>query len=178
MSLTWQETFSGLADRFDAHKQELLSDLQIYISVAAVESKQMIATLTKEFKAVSVNMGLAFKKLLSRDEEDLAALVERNGGWEGIRANDTLLEKIVKKYKSGSTRIGPQMDDKSSVTLEDLQHALTRSAEDVVRENNIAFQNKYEGTMLMIQNSIKQEGDRIIKELNSGPHERIEDRVC
>lgn len=171
----WKARFIKLASRFDEHKAGIQHDLQIHASV----TMSFMSDDVTELKSMVRMISLAFQYLLSPEEEALKAFTEKNGGRDAVAGNDALLSKALAMSKRRED--GDDGDDRMTVLK--MREELKKDVDQVLRENAIAFENKFQ---LMhkeidgVKSAITHESDRIIevvKAAQGGPHEYIIDRV-
>jgi hypothetical protein len=182
-SLKWKSKFEDVADQFEAHKKELLADLQLHASITATKTHEL---LTSEMSSMKSMIYLAFERMQTPEERDLAAFAQKNGGAERILENGTLVQEFLEAEKkiSANDDKGPTFATRSGLTPAELKHEIRKEVDTVLTEDTGAFERKFEAIELSlkeVKTTIYRQSDRVISEvlagMQSGPHERIKDKV-
>jgi hypothetical protein len=160
-----------------------LVDLQIHTSVVTTDIKSMLAGVQKDVSAMSAFMALVFQKLRSPEERELLVFAESRGGIDKIVANDSLLSDLFGQATSRKDRLGKDSQEagvKNSKSPSALREESEKDPDDVVKADAKTFENKFDAVRVQfdqLKQTVRRESDRIIDEMQKGPHERILDRV-
>ena len=146
---------------------------------------------------------LAFERMQTPEERQLAEFVEKNKGAdrgpENATLNATLMKKIVDmenqkatpKDGKGPTGKGPTGKGstgkalaQTALTVPELEKEIRKDVDTVLAENTEEFERMFatiESSLKELDVTIKRQSDRVISEIlagiHAGPHERIKDRV-
>jgi hypothetical protein len=126
-----------------------------------------------------------FQQLVGPEQEELSALVTANGGVKALRSNDSmllLLEETANKSSSTDGHRAPRAKtNDAKPNADDLKNDIFEDPSEAVEKNRDVFLRKFEVQKNQITEELKRvverEGDRVIKEVTGGPHERILDSV-
>jgi hypothetical protein len=179
----WQEKFAAAGTELDTLKGNLMVDLQIQASVTNTDMKTTLARVQQDVSAsVSLLMALVFQKLRSPEERELSAFVEKQGGVDKVVASDSLLSFLFVQATSRAERLGKDARDANvKKSPSDLRQEIEKDPDDFVKADAKTFENKFDALRSQIVDQVNQvvghARDRIIDELNKGPHERILDPV-
>jgi hypothetical protein len=137
--------------------------------------------LTSVLKAV-------FEQLISPEQKQVMATVLEHGGVMALRNNDkTLLEIAKTSSKAPPSADGHQAlsswekPNDAKANADDLRADIFEEPDAAVEKNKTMYLRKFEEQKLQItelKSVIERQGDRLIEEMNRGPHQRIRDRVC
>lgn len=188
--MEWKRVFKEVAQQFADHKARIELDLQIHTSLGITTMNGKLSEMNSYFKLLNENPSVLFEVVFERmqtsKERDLAAIVKSRepGGVETALKNDKLLKEILAKanqtktveplkQKGGS---GKSKDDKEanrrtmnmSGTVTELRKEVDKNVEQVLAENTF-FDKKFE----MMWKMQKDESDRVVSTLLSGPHKAI-----
>ena len=132
-------------------------------------------------------MELAFERMQTPEERELAEFVEKNKGADYVLGNAMLKKKVVEmenqrsatKDDKGPTGKGAPVQ--TALTVPELEKEIRKDVDTILEENTEAFEGMFEtfkSSLKELDVTIKRQSDRVISEiLASGPHERIIDRV-
>lgn len=126
----------------------------------------------------------AFEKFTPPDQKELQTIVKKNGGPKGIIDDDYMLENLLKKHPptAGSTDDRSASRTAKAYTLTDLKEDLIEDVDTALDKNLKRFTQKFKKQQEQITEEItgvvEQQGDRIIAAMNSGPHDKIRNKVC
>ena len=188
-STKWKSTFERVVDQFEAHKTDLLADVQLYTSITATKTHELLAS---EFTNMKAMVYLAFDRMQTHEERELAAFAQKNGGPERILENGTLTmqfldmeKKVSSKDDKGLTSGKGGALTRSGMTPAELKKEISKDVDTVLEENTGAFDRKFgaiELSLREVNKTIQWQSDRVISEvlagMHAGPHERIKDKVC
>ena len=131
-----------------------------------------------------------FQQLVGPEQRELSALVTANGGVKALKNNNDmllLLDETANKSSITPSADGHRVpraktkDAKANAEADDLKNDIFEDPSAAVEKNRDVFFRKFEVQKNQITEEIKRAveraSDRIIKEVNAGPHERIVDRV-
>jgi hypothetical protein len=132
-----------------------------------------------------------FEQLISPEQKRVVATVLKKGGVATIRNNDDMLLEVEKaSSKASPSAEGHQVlsswakPSDAKVDADDLKADIFEDPDVAVEKNEAVYFRKFEVQKLQIiaelnqlKSVVKRESDRVIKEMKSGPHQRICDRV-
>jgi hypothetical protein len=128
-----------------------------------------------------------FQQLANPEQKEISALVASYGGANALRNNDDvllLLEETVSKASSTPSVEGhraPRAKASDVIHAEDLKNDIFEEPDAAMEKNQTVFFRKFEAQKNQIIDElflvIRREGDRVIREVKGGPHERLLDRV-
>lgn len=173
-SLKWQQKFLGLAREFDEHKKALSLDLQIYSSVTMTSVYADVREVKDTVKDIVAMLKTAFDVWKTPEECELFAFIEKSGGIDRVRQNEGLVEELLRRAGKSTEASGQSL--KAHEMLEETR----KSVEELMEANAMAFDNKFrlmKSELEEVKTVVHREGDRVIAELRSGPHEDIVDPV-
>jgi hypothetical protein len=129
-------------------------------------------------------MIVTFDQLVSPEEKELSALVTTSGGVEALRNNDKVLLVLEEAASRGSRAPGAEGHRALGTKVGDTDDLKTDIFEDLtagVERNQGLFFRKFEAQKIQIIDeltlAVQRDSDRVIEEVNGGPHEQIRDRV-
>ena len=131
-------------------------------------------------------MMVMFQELVNPEQKELSALVTAKGGVKALRNDDKVLrslEEAANKASSTSSAEGhraPHAKANDEKHAEDIKTDIFEDPGAAVEKNLTVFFRKFEAQKNQIAELtlvIKRETDRVIQEVNGGPHERLLDRV-
>ena len=185
--MKWKRVFQEVAQQFANHKAGIMLDLQIHDSLGMNDNiSKMNSSLKLLNENVSVLMDVVFERMPTSEERHLAEIIKSRepGGVETALKNDRLLQEMLAKtnqketvepfkQKGGS---GKSKDDKDAKkhngnmigTVTELRKEVDKNVEQVLAENTL-FDKKFD----MMWKRQKDEIDRVISTLRSGPHKAI-----
>ena len=186
-SSSWDERLKEFVKLFANRRKAFIFALSIHANVGVDDANKKL----KEIDA-KINLLLAiFPRIVSPEHQELAALIEKKGGPTAVMGdNDALVEllrfrpatALDQDKRSGGGRDGtethnghPEGSDLAAVKQE-----LFDSPESAVKKNLEAFERKFDLQKTLQDNlgkTIRHEGDRVIKAVTAGPHDRIIDPV-
>ena len=187
MSSSWKPKFENIANQFEAHKRDLLADLQFHTSITAIKDHKLLTSLNKNIISMKAMMELVFERMQTPEERNLAEFVEKNKGVNYVLENPMLKKKVVEmenqrsapKDDKGPT--GKGAPAQTELTVPELEKEIRKGIDTILSENTEAFKRMFEtfkSSLKDLDVTIKRQSDRVISEiLASGPHERIKDRV-
>lgn len=146
-----------------------------------------------------------FHQFTPQVEIDLARKIEEKGGFEAMKSNDFLLRdldgfqggfasgmkqrsssKAVREasasYEKKTRGVNERSSQRSTFTLQDLKDELHEDWETAIRKNMETFEGKFalqqRHLQLALSKFIREENNRLIDEVNKGPHDQIKNKVC
>jgi hypothetical protein len=189
-SLKWKIRLGDVADQFEVHKKELLANLQFHTSITVTKTYDL---LKSEMSSMKSMIYLAFERMQTPDERELAEFAQKNGGAERILENGTLVKqfldmekKVSAKDDKGSTfgKEGALIRTRSGLTPAELKSEIRKEVDTVLTEDTGAFERKLRDIEVYLKEvnvTIQRQSDRVISEvlagMHTGPHERIKDKV-
>ena len=134
---------------------------------------------------------LAFERMQTPEERDLAAFAQRNGKDDHILEDGDLVKQFLEKEKEISAKYdkGPTFGKdgaptRSGLTPAELKEEIRKEVDTVLTEDMKAFERKLgtiEVRLKELNVTVRHESDRVISGvlagMQAGPHERIKDKV-
>jgi hypothetical protein len=131
-----------------------------------------------------------FQQLVSPEEKQISALVAEMGGVSALQNDDKmllLLDETTSKASSApnaearrAPRLGAKPTD-AKPDADDIKNDIFEDPNAASEKNQVVFFRKFEAQKNQILDElthvVEREGDRVIREVKAGPHERIIDRV-
>lgn len=173
-SAKWRERFTHLASTFEEHKKNLQLELQLRVTATVADIKTSMDAMMK----------LVFDHMRSPQEREVAAFVRSKGSSDPARitADDALLSEIyaqvAPKVEQKST--GSKPTSETAVNLVSVRKEIAQDPGTISNEDANTFKQKWDAfrdKLDELKHVVVQEGDRVISAFNSGPHERIVDKV-
>jgi hypothetical protein len=132
-----------------------------------------------------------FSTMLSPQERDMGRWINQNGGEMAVLGNDKKCAAMIKyeaslapstvptRHAENKGRPGSDDETKAIAALrkeyrEDIQGIIQESLESYSKRFAIGLDDLEKD----LGNKIQHQGDRLIKYLRGGPHQRIKDKVC
>ena len=110
------------------------------------------------------------EQLVSPAQKQLAATIAAKGGEESLKNNDEMLLELERTASNAP-----------SAPIDDLKKAIFEDPDTAVEKNKAVYSRKFEAQLRQITDELvfamERVGDRTIRALKSGPHERIRDGV-
>jgi hypothetical protein len=159
------------------HKAELQFDLTIHTSVTVKDINIAVDEVRRDMKTM---MTVVFAYMSSADERQIAAHVDSKGGADIVKQDEGLLLEVIEHFTpntSGKAE-GPQETPESMVSA--LRKEIAKDLEDIIKDDSKAFDQKFDvvqAQLKELKQAVLRESDRIIAVMQTGPHERIVDRV-
>lgn len=137
----------------------------------------------------------AFSQLRPAEEVQLAERVEARGGVQAIRNNESALRELFKAESATLTarsaasdgdgskvqRSGVRATQQSEYTFADFKTELREDWDTALKNNFKAFEGKFQLFYDRLEDNLhkymREESDRVINEVNKGPHDLIRDPV-
>jgi hypothetical protein len=190
--MKWKPKFEEVADQFAAHKSDLLADLQLHTSITTTKTHELLASVDEKISSMKNMIGLAFERMQTPEERELAQFAQKNGGAERILENGILMKKVLEMEKhkvatkddKGPTSGKGGAPTQTALTLPELEKEIRKDVDNILAENTGAFERKFGAIELSLKEvnvTIQRQSDRVISEvlagMQAGPHERIKDKV-
>jgi hypothetical protein len=185
----WEGRLARFGGLFTKHRSEFEFALSIHTAVGVETANKTLNDVQQMTAAIDAKVDMMmkmFQSLSSPEEASLSKLVEENGGSEAVQENDNLLKELssLKPTDGVSSQVGAsQMGRRTgkAYTFEDLQDDLHTDPEVAIEKNMTVFMRKFEIQQRRLLDEmevvVKREGDRVIKALSGGSHDRILDPV-
>ena len=175
-SVLWEPKFDSFVKTFSEHKKEINGDLQIY------------ATLNIKKANENINMELLFRMVHSQEERELLEWVKDKGGPEKCIEDETLFRDLVMLHKEKKTssknspyRAGAKANKELEEKIISTSDSLREDIDTLIKENRQIFDRKFDMQKAQLDDlkkTVQEEGQKVIKAVISGPHDRILDPVC
>lgn len=127
-------------------------------------------------------MFVMFQRLVSPEQQEVTAFINDRGGRACLKNEDTVQELMEFEDKF-SEQDDPDhyQSSRSPEEIQELLQEVEEKPEAAIKKNSGLFGRKFEIQKKQVQEevskAVQREGDRIIKALNAGPHEKILDPV-
>jgi hypothetical protein len=180
-ALDWKAKFADMAAELAERKAELQFNLTLYVGITVARRENTLEDARSEAMATFT---FVFEKMSSPEECEFEAVVRSKGGREVILENEELLGDALGKYMPPKSAHeakqklgGVDAEMKPSILLREIG----KTPDMVVKENAEAFQQKFSAALSKVEAELKEAGerqsDRVMKMLEGGPHDRIENQV-
>ncbi|KAM5533024.1 hypothetical protein V8D89_013292 [Ganoderma adspersum] len=181
----WDGTLKGFIDLFASRRKALMFALSIHVGVGVDDVNRRL----KEIDA-KIDMVLDFfSKVVSPEQQELAALVQKKGGPTAVMGDNETLKELLKftpataigqaKRRGGRDGVEHNSHFQDGDDLAVVKQELFDSPELAIRKNLEVFEHKFEMQQRVLAEEMRQvvhhEGDRVIEVVTSGPHDRIVD---
>ncbi len=182
----WEGTLKGFIDMFANRRKAFTFALSIHVGVGVDDANRKLKEIDAKIDIV-IDF---FAKVVSPEQLELAALVQKKGGPTAVMADNAALRELLKfrpatavdQAKHSSGRDGaersshPEGDELAVVKQE-----LFDSPELAIKKNLEVFERKFKMQQRELAEEMRRmvhhEGDRVIEAITSGPHDRIIDPV-
>ena len=186
-SSSWDETLKDFVTLFAKRRGEFTFALSVHVGVGVDDANKKLKEIDEKInKLLSV-----FQRIVSPEQQELAALVRKKGGAMAVMGDDDTLEDLLKfrpataldQGKPSGGRDGAEHNGhQDGVDLVAVRQELLDSPEIAIKKNWEVFERKYDlqykALMDNIGKMVHREGDRVIEAFTAGPHDRILDPVC
>ncbi|KAI1783152.1 hypothetical protein LXA43DRAFT_1187180 [Ganoderma leucocontextum] len=183
-SSSWDDTLKGFIELFANHRKAFTFALSIHVGVGVDDANRKL----KDIEA-KIDMVLAvFSKVVSPEQQELAALVQKKGGPTAVMGDNDALEELLKfrpataldQVKPSSGRDGVEHNShQDGDDLAAVKQDLFDSPELAIQKNWEVFERKFDlqhkALMANIGGMVQHQGDRVIEAVTAGPHDRIVD---
>ncbi|PIL33826.1 hypothetical protein GSI_03532 [Ganoderma sinense ZZ0214-1] len=184
-SSSWDERLKTFIDLFANRRKAFTFALSIHVGVGVDDANRRL----KEIDA-KVDVLLAiFPRILSPEQQELAALVEKKGGPRVVMGDNDALVELLKfrpavaldQDKRSGGREGAESHNGhlGGGDLAAVKQELFDSPESAVKKNLEAFERKFDLQHKALMDNfgavVSHEGDRVIQAVTAGPHDRIID---
>ena len=170
-SMLWEPRLNTFSKTFSDHKKEIQLDLSIYTVLNIKKVNE------------NTNMELLFSMVRSPEERELTKWVEEHGGAEKCKDDDALFKQLVHLYNE-KVKMSRQSDlytddedpKKELEQMVSIKDSLKQDINTLLQDNRKIFERKFELQKIQIdelKENIREEGQKIIKAVISGPHDRI-----
>ena len=180
-SAVWDDNLKGYLQRFAQRRRDFAFALAIHVGAGVDDAAREVARLGEKLDAV---LEFFARHAFSAEHLELAALVQKKGGPAAVMADTDALKELA-KFRSGpgapgaGAGAGGKRADGNE--LEVVREELFDSPELAIKKNLEVFERKFKMQQLALQEEMERmvhrAGDRIIKVVTSGPHDRIKDPV-
>ena len=186
-SFVWEGTLKAFIKLFANRRKAFMFELSIHVGVGIDIANRKLKEIDSKLDVLLA----IFPRIVSPEQQELAALVEKKGGPTAVMGdNDALVEllrfrpatALDQGKRSGGGRGGaePHNGHPEGGDLAAVKQELFDSPESAVKKNLEAFERKFDLQKTLQDNlgkTIRHEGDRVIKAVTAGPHDRIIDPV-
>ncbi|KAI0757704.1 hypothetical protein C8Q80DRAFT_1216217 [Daedaleopsis nitida] len=184
-SSSWSDTFKGFIAGFTTRRGEFEFELSLYIGRAVNTANSKLVSIENKMDRLVV----FFEACASPEEQYLSRLIRDCGGPKAVLDDELLLRKVYEdKGAAGAFsrpvergRLGSAASQQSQ-SGDEFKEALEEvkvDTETAIRDNFERFEQKFIIQQREIEEELRRamhrEGDRVIKAVTSGPHDRIVD---
>ncbi|EIM88968.1 uncharacterized protein STEHIDRAFT_166915 [Stereum hirsutum FP-91666 SS1] len=151
-----REKLHKYAADFSAHKNEVHDVIRIQTAVTIVDIRTQIDVIGGSLFKILSTLGED-----GRREKEAAKLVQMYGSVEAVLSNDTWLSEVARK-------LGEKMNQSIRMDLhQDLDQLLAGNEEQ--------WKKKMGGAVIQITDAVDRSRNAILRQLNEGPHELLQD---
>ena len=185
-SSSWDERLKEFVKLFANRRKAFIFALSIHANVGVDDAN-------KKLKEIDAKIDIVldfFSKVVSPEQQELAALVQKNGGPTAVMGDNEALKELLKfkpataigQAKRGSGRDGAEHNShQDGDDLAVVKQELFDSPELAIKKNLELFERKFKMQQRELAEEMRRmvhhEGDRVIEAFTSGPHDRIIDPV-
>ncbi|KAJ7830412.1 hypothetical protein B0H14DRAFT_2593325 [Mycena olivaceomarginata] len=175
----WNKELGSYAARFTNRREELTFAL----------SMRTVVTMEE----MNANMMEMFSTMLSPQERDMGRWINQNGGEKAVLGNDKKCAAMIKYEASlapvtavshADNKGRPGSDDETKTDAKAIAALRKEYREDIqgiIQENLESYSKRFamglDDLGKDLGNKIQHQGDRLIKYLRGGPHQRIKDKM-
>ncbi|PIL33838.1 hypothetical protein GSI_03544 [Ganoderma sinense ZZ0214-1] len=186
-SSSWDDTFKGFITLFAQRRKDFTFALQMHTSMSVDEVNEKV----REIDAKLSMLLEIFPRIVSPEQQELAALVKKKGGPEKILGDNDVLEGLLafkpttaldrNKRGSGAGQDGAERNghQDEAVDLPAVKQELFDSPESAIKKNWEAFERRFNLQEKRLTDNlakiVRRDGDRVIQAVTAGPHDRILD---
>ncbi|KAJ7318795.1 hypothetical protein DFH08DRAFT_754688 [Mycena albidolilacea] len=175
----WNKELGSYAARFTNRREELTFALSMRTVVTMEEMNANMKTMMEMFST-----------MLSPQERDMGRWINQNGGEKAVLRNDKKCAAMIKYEASLAPSTGPvrHADNKGPPGSDDETKAIAalrkeyrEDIQTIIQENLESYSKRFamglDDLGKDLGNKIQHQGDRLIKYLRGGPHQRIKDKM-
>ncbi|KAI1783149.1 hypothetical protein LXA43DRAFT_904186 [Ganoderma leucocontextum] len=179
----WDGTLKGFIDLFASRRKAFTFALSIHVGVGVDDANRKLKVIDAK-----IDMVLDFfSKVMSPEQQELAALVQKKGGPAAVMGDNGALKELLKfrpataigQAKGGNGRDGAEHSHQDGDELAVVKQELFDSPELAIKKNLEVFERKFKMQQRELAEEMRRmvhhEGDRVIEAVTSGPHDRIID---
>ncbi|KAJ3543517.1 hypothetical protein NM688_g5844 [Phlebia brevispora] len=196
----WEAKLVTWVGTFTKRKDEFQFALSIHTASAVDSVKYTVEAMDKKIADLTSKLTEMFKEFTPQSELELARRVQEKGGLMAIKDNDAVLRELNDfatadargfskaggpRAQSGhggkiSGKQGTESRTSSTFSLQDLKSELREDWDTAVSNNMQVFAGKFALQQRQLQEElsriIHEEQNRLIDEVNKGPHDLIKDK--
>ena len=182
----WEGTLKGFIDVFANRRKAFTFALSIHVGVGVDDANRKLKEIDAKIDIVLD----FFSKVVSPEQQELAALVQKKGGPTAVMGDNEALKELLKfkpaaaigQAKRGSGRDGAEHNShQDGDDLAVVKQELFDSPELAIKKNLEVFERKFKMQQRELAEEMRRmvhhEGDRVIEAVTAGPHDRIIDPV-
>ncbi|KAJ7240155.1 hypothetical protein B0H12DRAFT_57866 [Mycena haematopus] len=179
----WNKELGSYASRFTNRREELTFALSMRTAVTIEEMNSNMKIMMEMFAT-----------MLTPQERDMGRWIQQNGGEKAVLGDDKKCAAMIKYEASVAAssgpvghadkgRPGPDEDPKKKEekAIAALRKEYREDIEGIIQENFESYSKRFEMGLddlgKDLGNKIQHQGDRLIKYLRGGPHQRIKDKM-
>ncbi|THH02037.1 hypothetical protein EW026_g779 [Hermanssonia centrifuga] len=195
----WESKLIDFIGTFTKRRAEFEFALAIHTAKAVESMKRTVESIDEKVAALTALLRDQFCHFTPENEIELARKVEEKGGVQAVKNNDFLLRELddfqggadsgMKKGASSKTgggsanhatkteSVNERSAQRSTFTLQDLKDELHEDWDTALKENLKTFEGKFALQQRHLEQAlskfIHEENNRLIDEVNKGPHDKI-----
>ncbi|KAJ7167639.1 hypothetical protein C8R46DRAFT_1093665 [Mycena filopes] len=190
----WEGKLVKFVGIFTKRRGDFEFALSIHTALGVDAANRAISAVDKTTLEMNAKMDMMmkmFQQFVSPEQREMARIVEQKGGLQACQDNDKILKELSdleSKSTPNQVNFGPQSAKQSAKGatnktsgLEDLKDELMTDPDAAIEKNMTVFARKFEVQQRQIIDElskvVERQGDRIISELTSGPHDKIIDKA-
>ncbi|KAI0041306.1 hypothetical protein FA95DRAFT_1611128 [Auriscalpium vulgare] len=179
----WDGKLLAFVKLFTERRTQFVFELSIHTSKGVDKANTKLDGVDSTTKKIDEKMDAMvamFQQLVSKEQKELSAMVDAQGGIAVVRRNDKTLRELRTRLvksgtNSGGVRLGVNMP-----TFDELKYDLAVEPDAAMEHNMTLFSRKFAVQKRQIIDEmtlvVERASDRIIKEVTGGAYERIKDR--
>lgn len=177
----WEGKFTSVSEQFNEHSLKLQDDLSLHTNRGVTNANRMLHDIRSDLSAL---MRAVFETFRTREEAEILSFVSMHGGPDQVLRDDAYLRDLLtitraKKEFQQSSGLG--LPEKPlAAELQDVRRDVQKDVEDILTDNKKFFEQKFEAQRAQIEgirDTMVKEGDRIIANFTSGPHDLVVNKV-
>ncbi|KZV67466.1 hypothetical protein PENSPDRAFT_611329, partial [Peniophora sp. CONT] len=172
----WNAQFASYAETFQTRKGELSTALRFYMAGKITSVAEDIDAMRQDLRAMK-DMFLSNVLLTTRDQHLLRYIKER-GGAEKVLQDDAEVDKLSEKAADISVTLSrrPDQRDLLQAERERVRAEAYITPGDAITKNFQEFEFRLDRRLGQLRADIQQLGDRLVKEINKGAHEKVQNQ--
>ncbi|KAI0766852.1 hypothetical protein BD413DRAFT_141493 [Trametes elegans] len=180
----WEDTLKGYIDLFATRRKDFTFALAIHTGLGVDDANRRLKELDSKMDVLLE----FFTKATTAEQQELTVLIQRKGGPTAVMGNNDALNELLKFKPANAGALGAKRTERDSSEhkthggaeeLDALKMELFESPELAIKKNLDVFERKFKMQQRELAEEmgrmVHHEGDRVIKAVTSGSHDRIID---